>query len=46
LTGGARSGKSRLAAEAAQASGHPVFVIATAEARDAEFAARIGLHRA
>jgi adenosylcobinamide kinase/adenosylcobinamide-phosphate guanylyltransferase len=46
LIGGARSGKSRLAAEiAAQWSG-PVAVIATGEARDDEMAERIRVHRA
>jgi len=45
LIGGARSGKSRLAAEiAAQWSG-PVAVIATGEARDDEMAERIRMHR-
>jgi adenosylcobinamide kinase/adenosylcobinamide-phosphate guanylyltransferase len=46
LTGGARSGKSELAVKAAAASGLAVTVIATAEARDPEFAARIQRHRA
>jgi adenosylcobinamide kinase/adenosylcobinamide-phosphate guanylyltransferase len=46
LTGGARSGKSELAVKAAGASGLAVAVIATAEARDPEFALRIRRHRA
>jgi adenosyl cobinamide kinase/adenosyl cobinamide phosphate guanylyltransferase len=46
LLGGARSGKSRLAVALAAAQPGPVTVIATAEARDAEMAARIDLHRA
>jgi adenosylcobinamide kinase/adenosylcobinamide-phosphate guanylyltransferase len=45
LTGGARSGKSSLAVKLAQASGLPVTVVATGEPRDAEFAARIAMHR-
>jgi adenosyl cobinamide kinase/adenosyl cobinamide phosphate guanylyltransferase len=45
LLGGARSGKSKLAVELALASGLPVTVIATAEARDDEMAERIRLHR-
>lgn len=45
LTGGARSGKSRLATEMAAAAKGPVTLIATAEARDADMAARIGRHR-
>jgi adenosyl cobinamide kinase/adenosyl cobinamide phosphate guanylyltransferase len=43
--GGARSGKSRLAAERAAASGAPVTYIATGEAGDEEMAARIELHK-
>jgi adenosyl cobinamide kinase/adenosyl cobinamide phosphate guanylyltransferase len=46
LTGGARSGKSRLAVRLASRSGAPVVVIATAEARDEEMAERIRRHRA
>jgi adenosylcobinamide kinase / adenosylcobinamide-phosphate guanylyltransferase len=46
LTGGARSGKSRLAAEMAGAGSGPVTVIATGEARDDEMAERIRMHRA
>jgi adenosylcobinamide kinase / adenosylcobinamide-phosphate guanylyltransferase len=45
LTGGARSGKSTLAVQLAQASGLSVTVVATGEPRDAEFAARIANHR-
>jgi adenosylcobinamide kinase/adenosylcobinamide-phosphate guanylyltransferase len=45
LTGGARSGKSRLAQALAGASGAPVTFIATGEARDDEMADRIRLHR-
>ena len=46
LLGGARSGKSALAVEAAAAQAAPVVVIATAEARDDEMASRIRDHRA
>ncbi len=46
ILGGARSGKSRHAQHLAQASGLPVTLIATAEARDAEMVARIARHRA
>jgi adenosylcobinamide kinase/adenosylcobinamide-phosphate guanylyltransferase len=46
ILGGARSGKSRLAEQRAAAHGGPVVVIATAEAGDAEMAARIARHRA
>ena len=47
LTGGARSGKSSLAARAATESGREVAFIATAESgRDPEFTARISRHRA
>jgi adenosyl cobinamide kinase/adenosyl cobinamide phosphate guanylyltransferase len=45
LLGGARSGKSRQAVRLAEASGLPVAVVATAEARDDEMAARIARHR-
>jgi adenosylcobinamide kinase/adenosylcobinamide-phosphate guanylyltransferase len=46
LVGGARSGKSALAARAASEWGGPVAFVATAEARDEEMAARIARHRA
>jgi adenosylcobinamide kinase / adenosylcobinamide-phosphate guanylyltransferase len=46
LTGGASSGKSRAAVGLAVASGRPVTLVATAEARDEEMAARIARHRA
>lgn len=45
LTGGARSGKSRLAIELASRQSRPVLVVATAEALDDEMAERIRLHR-
>ena len=45
LLGGARSGKSSRAVQAAVESGLPVTFIATAEALDAEMAARIEQHR-
>jgi adenosyl cobinamide kinase/adenosyl cobinamide phosphate guanylyltransferase len=45
LLGGARSGKSKLAASLAERTGAPVVVIATAEARDAEMTARIEAHK-
>jgi adenosylcobinamide kinase / adenosylcobinamide-phosphate guanylyltransferase len=46
LLGGARSGKSALAVQAAQGWAGPVEVVVTAEARDEEMAARIRRHRA
>jgi adenosylcobinamide kinase / adenosylcobinamide-phosphate guanylyltransferase len=46
LLGGARSGKSALAVRAAGEWDGPVEVVVTAEARDAEMAARIRRHRA
>lgn len=46
ILGGARSGKSRFAAQRALASGLPVTFIATAQAGDDEMAARIARHRA
>jgi adenosylcobinamide kinase/adenosylcobinamide-phosphate guanylyltransferase len=46
LIGGARSGKSRLAADIASEWSGPVAVIATGEARDDEMAERIRMHRA
>jgi len=46
ILGGARSGKSVLAEQRARASGLEVSTIATAEAGDAEMAARIAMHRA
>jgi adenosylcobinamide kinase/adenosylcobinamide-phosphate guanylyltransferase len=46
LLGGARSGKSSVAADLAHASRLPVTFVATAEARDAEMAERIARHRA
>jgi adenosylcobinamide kinase/adenosylcobinamide-phosphate guanylyltransferase len=45
LLGGARSGKSAMAARLAGESGAPVVFIATAEPRDDEMAARIQRHR-
>ena len=45
LTGGARSGKSTAAVSAAMSMEAPVTFIATAEAGDAEMAARIERHR-
>jgi adenosylcobinamide kinase / adenosylcobinamide-phosphate guanylyltransferase len=46
LTGGARSGKSALAVQAADRSGLPVVFIATARTGDAELIERIDQHRA
>jgi adenosyl cobinamide kinase/adenosyl cobinamide phosphate guanylyltransferase len=46
LLGGARSGKSVTAVRLAAASGLPVTLIATAEPKDDEMAARIARHRA
>ncbi|MGH2970694.1 MAG: bifunctional adenosylcobinamide kinase/adenosylcobinamide-phosphate guanylyltransferase [Gaiellaceae bacterium] len=46
LVGGARSGKSLLAVERAQAEGKPVTFVATGEAGDEEMAERIARHRA
>lgn len=45
LTGGARSGKSRLAGEMARSGGEPVRFIATAVAGDEEMTERIEKHR-
>ena len=45
LLGGARSGKSTLAARLASAFDGPVVVVATAEARDDDMAGRIRAHR-
>jgi adenosylcobinamide kinase/adenosylcobinamide-phosphate guanylyltransferase len=46
LLGGARSGKSRLAAELAAASGAPVTFVATGQAGDDEMELKIASHRA
>ena len=46
LIGGARSGKSSLAVQAAEGSERPVVFVATGEPGDPEFAARIECHRA
>ena len=46
LLGGARSGKSRLAVERADAHGAPVTFIATGQAGDEEMAERIEQHKA
>ncbi|GEA15291.1 MAG: adenosylcobinamide kinase / adenosylcobinamide-phosphate guanylyltransferase [Moorella sp. (in: firmicutes)] len=45
VTGGARSGKSRLAEELAAAGGEKVVYLATATVDDAEMAARVDMHR-
>jgi adenosylcobinamide kinase/adenosylcobinamide-phosphate guanylyltransferase len=45
ITGGARSGKSRLAQELAIKTGDPVLFVATAEAGDEEMKRRIEAHR-
>jgi adenosylcobinamide kinase/adenosylcobinamide-phosphate guanylyltransferase len=45
ITGGARSGKSRLAQELANKTGEPVLFVATAEAGDEEMKRRIEAHR-
>ncbi len=46
ITGGARSGKSAIAETMALSFARPAVYIATAEAQDAEMAARIAAHRA
>ncbi|WP_413874680.1 bifunctional adenosylcobinamide kinase/adenosylcobinamide-phosphate guanylyltransferase [Albidovulum sp.] len=46
ITGGARSGKSGIAEAMALSLGRPAVYIATAEAHDAEMAARIATHQA
>jgi adenosylcobinamide kinase / adenosylcobinamide-phosphate guanylyltransferase len=45
ITGGARSGKSRLAERMTLGLGQPALYVATAEAGDAEMAERIARHR-
>lgn len=46
ITGGARSGKSRIAEERTLRFGNPAVYLATAEAHDDEMAARIAAHQA
>jgi len=46
ITGGARSGKSRLAESIAEGFGAPLCYIATSQAKDVEMAERIASHRA
>ena len=46
ILGGARSGKSRLALQRAEAGAQPVCFIATAQAHDAEMTDRIARHQA
>lgn len=46
ITGGARSGKSRLAENIAEGFGAPLCYIATAQSKDTEMAERIAAHRA
>ncbi len=46
ILGGARSGKSALAERMAAASAAEVIYVATAQALDAEMAARVAHHRA
>ena len=45
ISGGARSGKSRLAEELARKRGEPLLYVATAQPGDAEMAARIASHQ-
>ena len=45
LTGGARSGKSSIAVDAARRSGRPVTFVATAEALDEDMVERVRRHR-
>jgi adenosylcobinamide kinase/adenosylcobinamide-phosphate guanylyltransferase len=45
ITGGSRSGKSRMAQELARKAGGPVLFVATAEAGDEEMKQRIEAHR-
>lgn len=46
VTGGARSGKSRFALDAAEALEGPLCFVATAESRDEDMASRVAHHRA